>query len=221
MTPHGKIASRKARQAGEPTVGQPYETDAALAERFQRDAVPLIDQLFSAALRLTRNQDNAEDLVQETMLHAYIGFGSFRAGTNLNAWLHTILHNTWITAYRKHQRRPVEVAVDYVTGCQSTGYAATAPTGLRSAEVEVLEALPDVEIQRALMSLPEETRMAIYYADVEGFSYAEIADIMDTPRGTVMSRLNRGRTRLRELLFALATEPGVLHRTTWANWALG
>jgi RNA polymerase sigma-70 factor (ECF subfamily) len=221
MRPRGKIASRQATQAGEPAVDQPYETDAALAERFQRDAVPLIDQLFSAALRLTRNQDNAEDLVQETMLHAYIGFGSFRAGTNLKTWLHRILHNTWITAYRKHQRRPVEVAVDYVTGCQSTRYAAPASTGLRSAEVEVLEALPDVEIQRALMSLPEETRMAIYYADVEGFSYAEIADIMDTPRGTVMSRLNRGRTRLRELLFAIATEPGVLHRTTWANRAIG
>jgi RNA polymerase sigma-70 factor (ECF subfamily) len=217
MRPRGKIASRQATQAGEPPVDQPYETDAALAERFQRDAVPLIDQLFSAALRLTRNQDDAEDLVQETMLHAYIGFGSFRAGSNLKTWLHRILNNTWITAYRKHQRRPVEVAVDYVTGC----YAATASTGLRSAEVEVLEALPDVEIQRALMSLPEETRMPIYYADVEGFSYAEIADIMDIPRDTVMSRLNRGRTRLRELLFAIATEPGVLHRTTWANWALG
>jgi RNA polymerase sigma-70 factor (ECF subfamily) len=114
------------------------------------------------------------------------------------------LHNTWITAYRKHQRRPVEVAVDYVTGCQSTRYAATAPTGLRSAELEVLEALPDAEIQRALMSLPEEFRMAIYYADVEGFSYAEIADILDIPRGAVMSRLYRGRVRLHELLFGLA-----------------
>ena len=207
-------------QAGKPIVDQPYETDAALAERFERDAVPLIDQLFRAALRLTRNQHNAEDLVQETMLHAYIGFASFRVGTNLKTWLHRILHNTWITAYRKHQRRPQEVAVDYVTGYQSNRYAAMASTGLRSAEVEVLEALPDVEIQRALMSLPEETRMAIYYADVEGFSYAEIADIMDIARGTVMSRLHRGRTRLHELLFTLATERGVLHRTTWANSAL-
>ena len=220
MTLRGKIARRNATQAGKPTVDQPYETDAALAERFQRDVVPLIDQLFRAASRLTRNQDNAEDLVQETMLHAYIGFGSFRAGTNLVAWLHRILHHTWITTYRKHQHLPVEVAVDYVAGCQTTRYAATAPTGLGSAEVEVLEALPAVDIQGALMSLPEEFRMAIHYADVEGFSYAEIADIMDIPRGTVMSRLHRGRTRLRELLFALATEPGVLHRTAWANSAL-
>jgi RNA polymerase sigma-70 factor, ECF subfamily len=201
----------RAAGADRSTVDQAYETDAALAERFQRDAVPLMDQLFSGALRLTRDRADAEDLVQETMLRGYVGLRSFRAGTNLKAWLYRILHNTWIDAYRRQQRRPVEVAVDYITARQTARYAATAPTGLRSAEVEVLEALPDVQIQAALLSLPEEFRMAIYYADVEGFSYAEIADIMGIPKGTVMSRLHRGRTQLRKSLSTLATQRGVLH----------
>jgi RNA polymerase sigma-70 factor (ECF subfamily) len=199
--------------ADPPTVDPADETDAALAERFQRDAVPLVGQLFTGALRLTRNRADAEDLVQETMLRAYIGFGSFRPDSNLKAWLYRILHNTWINAYRKQQRRPAQVWMDNLTDRHAARYAATAPNGLRSAEVEVLEALPDTEIQAALLSLPEVFRMSIYYADVEGFSYAEIADIMGTSKGTVTSRLHRGRTRLRELLFGLATERGVLHRT--------
>jgi RNA polymerase sigma-70 factor (ECF subfamily) len=199
----------RAAGADPPTVDEGYETDAALAERFQRDAVPLMDQLFSGALRLTGNRDNAEDLVQETMLRAYIGFRSFRAGTNLKAWLYRILYNSWISVHRKQQRRPVEVWMDDVTD----RHAATAPTGLRSAEVEMLEALPDTAIQAALLSLPEKYRMAIYYADVEDFSYAEIADIMGIPKGTVTTRLHRGRTQLRELLVGLGTERGVLHRT--------
>jgi RNA polymerase sigma-70 factor, ECF subfamily len=191
-----------------------YETDAALAQRFQQDVIPLMDQLVGGALRLTRNRADAEDLVQETMLRAYIGFRSFRVASNLNAWLYRILHNTWINAYRKQHRRPVEVAVEYIPEPRSACYAANATSGLRSAEIEVLEALPDLDIQAALLSLPEEFRMAIYYADVEGFSYAEIADIMGIPKGTVMSRLHRGRTRLRELLLGLATERGVRHPTS-------
>ena len=202
----------KAARGDRSTVDQAYETDAALADRFERDAVPLMDQLFSGAMRLTGDRQDAEDLVQETMLRAYSGFRSFSADTNLKAWLYRILHNTWISAYRKQQRRPVEVAIDQVSDHQSARYAATAPTGLRSAEIEALEALPDLEIQAALLSLPEAFRMAVYYADVEGFSYAEIAAVMGTSKGTVMSWLHRGRTRLRELLLVLATERGVLDR---------
>jgi RNA polymerase sigma-70 factor, ECF subfamily len=140
--------------ADPPTAHQAYETDAALAERFQRDAVPLMDQLFCEASRLTRNRADAEDLLQETMLRAYIGFPSFRAGTNLNAWLYRILHNTWINAYRKQQCRPTQVGIDDLTDRHAARYPAAAPTGLRSAEVEVLEALPDLQIQAALLSLP-------------------------------------------------------------------
>lgn len=203
----------RAAGADPPAIDQAYETDAALAERFQRDAVQLMDQLYSGAVRLTQSRADAEDLVQETMLQAYIGFRSFRAGTNLKAWLYRILHNTWIDAYRKQQRRPREVWLDDVTDRHAALYAAAAPTGLRSAEVEVLEALPDKDIQAALLSLPEMYRMAIYYADVEDFSYAEIADIMGIPKRTVMTRLHRGRTQLREALSTLATERGALHRT--------
>jgi len=203
----------KAAGGDRSTVDQAYETDAALADRFERDAVPLMDQLFSGAMRLTGDRQDAEDLVQETMLRAYIGFRSFRAGTNLKAWLYRILYNSWISAHRKQQRRPVEVWMDDVTDRHAARYAATAPTGLRSAEVEMLEALPDTAIQAALLSLPEKYRMAIYYADVEDFSYAEIADIMGIPKGTVTTRLHRGRTQLRELLVGLGTERGVLHRT--------
>jgi RNA polymerase sigma-70 factor, ECF subfamily len=187
------------------TVDQAYETDAALADRFELDAVPLMDQLFTGAMRLTGDRQDAEDLVQETMLSAYRGFRSFSAGSNLKAWLYRILHNTWINAYRKQQRRPVEVAIDQVSDHHSARYAATAPTGLRSAEIEALEAQPNLEVQAALLSLPEAIRMTVYYADVEGFSYAEIAAIMGTSKGTVTSRLHRGRTRLRELLFVLVT----------------
>ncbi|HYB36470.1 MAG TPA: sigma-70 family RNA polymerase sigma factor [Mycobacterium sp.] len=214
--PFAVETTSKGARGDRSTVDQAYETDAALAERFERDTVPLMDQLFSGAMRLTGSRQDAEDLVQETMLRAYSGFRSFSA-TNLKAWLYRIMHNTWIDAYRKQQRRPVEVAIDQVSDHQSARYAATAPTGLGSAEIEALEALPDLEIQAALLSLPEAFRMAVYYADVEGFSYAEIAAIMGTSKGAVTSRLHRGRTRLRELLFVLATERGVLDRKAAAT----
>jgi RNA polymerase sigma-70 factor, ECF subfamily len=179
-----------------------WETDADLAARFQRDAIPMMDQLFGGALRLTRDRPDAEDLLQETMLRAYAGFRSFQEGTNLKAWLYRILNNTWINNHRKKERRPVEFSVDHITEACQAEYAARGPAGLRSAEVEALESLPDTEIRAALLSLREEFRMAVYYADVEGFSYAEIADIMNIPVGTVMSRLHRGRRQLRARLFA-------------------
>ena len=192
-----------------PDDGSPGRPNTDLVSRFERDALPLLDQLYGAALRMTRNPADAEDLVQETYVKAFSAFASFKEGTNLRAWLYRILTNTYINSYRKKQRQPAQYPTDEITDWQLAATAEHSSTGLRSAEVEALDALPDDEIKAALQQLPEDFRMAVYYADVEGFPYKEIAEIMGTPIGTVMSRLNRGRTQLRALLADYAAERGI------------
>jgi RNA polymerase sigma-70 factor (ECF subfamily) len=181
--------------------------DTDLSARFQRDVLPLVDRLYGAALRLTANQQDAEDLVQETILRAYTGFHTFREGSNLTAWLYRILHNTWINLYRKRQRRPTEVPMDGVADQEMLRFR----HALRSAEMAALEALPDKEIQDALMELREQYRIVVYYADVEGLTYKQIAAITGTALGTVMSRLHRGRRQLRSSLRHVAERRGLIH----------
>jgi RNA polymerase sigma-70 factor (ECF subfamily) len=179
---------------------------------FAELAMPYMSALYSAALRMTRNPSDAEDLVQETYLRAYRGFGGFKEGTNLKAWLYKILTNTYINSYRAKKRRPEQTELDDVEDF----YLYKRLGGLeavdadRSPEAEVLDSIPDEAVKRALEDLPEQFRMAVLLADVEGFSYKEIAEIMDVPIGTVMSRLHRGRKQLQKRLWDLAEERGLV-----------
>jgi RNA polymerase sigma-70 factor (ECF subfamily) len=184
--------------------------EAALRERFERDVIPLLPSLYGAAMRLTRNPADAEDLIQETYLRAFRGFAGFQEGTNLKAWLYRILTNSFINTYRKKQREPQTVdGPDDIDewylfdrlGAQNVEV---------SAESEVLDRMPDQDVKRALESIPENFRMAVLLADVEGFSYKEIAEIMDVPIGTVMSRLHRGRKALEKALWDTAKERGLV-----------
>jgi RNA polymerase sigma-70 factor, ECF subfamily len=191
-------------QPAEVTRGGP-----SLEERFEQEAIPYMPEMYAAALRMTRNRSDAEDLVQETFLRAYRGFAGFEEGTNLRAWLYRILTNAYINTYRKRQREPVTVSDDELPEWwlyeKLGGEAMEA-----SAEARVLESLPDEDVQEALASLPEQFRLAVLLADVEGFSYKEIAEILDVPMGTVMSRLHRGRRALEKRLWDVMEERGLV-----------
>ncbi len=169
---------------------------------FEQQVRPYVGQLYPAALRLTRNASDAEDLVQETLAKAYLAFGQFTPGTNLRAWLHRILANTFISAYRRKKREPLLASAPDTEGWQAHPDA-FAPMAA-SAEAEALDRMGDSEVLRALRDLPEDFRTAVYLADIEGYPYREVARIMGTPIGTVMSRLHRGRERLRARLAAYA-----------------
>jgi RNA polymerase sigma-70 factor, ECF subfamily len=179
---------------------------------FTAQAMEYMPSLYSAALRMTRNPADAEDLVQETYLRAYRGFGSFTQGTNLKAWLYRILTNTFINRYRAAQRRPDETDLDEVEDF----YLYRRLGGLegarasRSAEDELLDVLTEGEVREAVESLPENFRLAVLLADVEGFAYKEIAEILDIPIGTVMSRLHRGRRALQKRLYEFAASRGLI-----------
>jgi RNA polymerase sigma-70 factor, ECF subfamily len=193
----------------DPVQRAPSAEDRGLEERFEREALPLLGEMYAAALRLTRNPADAEDVLQETYLRAYRGFDTFKEGTNLRAWLYRILTNAFINTYRKRQREPQTVSDDEVPEWYL--YERLGGDGAEaSAEAEVLETLPDEDVQDALASLPEQFRLAVLLADVEGFSYKEIAEILDIPIGTVMSRLHRGRRALEKRLVNVMRERGLV-----------
>lgn len=183
------------------------DTDVQL--RFTKEAMPLLDQLYGGALRMTRNPQDAEDLVQETYLKAFNAFDRFTPGTNMKAWLYRIMTNTYINSYRKKQRRPHETSTEDVTDHQLYTTSSHDSTGLESAEVEALKGMPNSRISEAFDQLNEEYRMVVYMADVEEMAYKEIAEALEIPLGTVMSRLHRGRKQLRAMLKDVAHEHGI------------
>ena len=192
------------------TMDSSVEIDVVeLGLAFDEEALSHLDRLYSAALKMTRNPADAEDLVQETYAKAIKGRASFTDGTNMKAWLYRILTNSYISTWRKAERSPKLSGDDDVTDWQLARAASHDSQGLRSAEMEALDNTPDQAVADAMAALPDNYRLAVYLADVEGFSYKQIAAIMDTPVGTVMSRLNRGRSQLRTALADYAAERGI------------
>jgi len=190
---------------------QAVRLDPEAQERFERDALPLLDSLYGAALRMTRNPADAEDLVQETMLRAYRAFDRFEAGTNLKAWLFRILTNAYINVYRRRQREPQKVSSDELEDFDLYQELKDHdPSWDETPENLVLDNLVDSDILQSIEDLPEQFRLAVVLSDIEGFTYAEMAEIMDVPMGTVMSRLHRGRKALQKRLWELARERGIV-----------
>jgi RNA polymerase sigma-70 factor (ECF subfamily) len=203
-----EISNQGSRDAGELVrVDRERESVEQRRKRFEADALQYMNQLYSAALRYTKNPSDAQDLVQDTFAKAYVSFHQFEPGTNLKAWLYRILTTTFINTYRKDQRRP-QLSDQELEDWQIADASSHTSDQGKSAEDVALENLPDSDIKRALAEIPEEFRIAVYLADVEGFSYKEIAEIVGVPTGTVMSRLHRGRKQLREKLSDYARELG-------------
>jgi RNA polymerase sigma-70 factor (ECF subfamily) len=203
-----EISNQGSRDAGELVrVDRERESVEQRRKRFEADALQYMNQLYSAALRYTKNPSDAQDLVQDTFAKAYVSFHQFEPGTNLKAWLYRILTTTFINTYRKDQRRP-QLSDQELEDWQIADASSHTSDQGKSAEDVALENLPDSDIKRALAEIPEEFRIAVYLADVEGFSYKEIAEIVGVPTGTVMSRLHRGRKQLREKLTDYARELG-------------
>jgi RNA polymerase sigma-70 factor (ECF subfamily) len=183
-----------------PRGGRPAESVSALAVRFEREAMPYRAALLCTARRLTHREVDAEDLVQDTMMNAFVGFDRFQPGTNLRAWLHRIMHNRWISVYRMKQRRPETFCVDAIADVGIAGIASGANRFAHSAEDEALNGLSDRRIEEALRSLPEGFQRVLHYVVVEDLTYADTAILLGIPVGTVMSRLSRSRVRLRAQL---------------------
>lgn len=209
-TPAQSEPVARASAATDSATIEPLASVTDVRTLFEAQAIPFMDQLYAAGLRMTRNPSDAADLVQETFVKAFAAFAQFQQGTNLKAWLYRILTNTFINNYRKKQRDPYQGTIDELEDWQLGGaQSITQGRSTRSAEAEAIDHLPDSAVKDALQAIPEDFRMAVYFADVEGFSYQEIADIMKTPVGTVMSRLHRGRRMLRDLLSEYALERGI------------
>lgn len=183
--------------------------EALLRERFEAEALPLLDQLYAAAYRYTGSVSDAQDLLQDTFVRAFSSFHTYTPGTNLKAWMYRILHNAFINDYRRKKRRPLEVESENATDWEMYQASSHDPTGLKSAEAEAFSSLTDSVVVQALEEMPAVYREAVVLADVEGFSYQEIADLMGTPAGTVMSRIHRGRAMLRKQLADYARQQGI------------